>query len=93
MAKKNVTLTDNKQYILMVLSDGQLRDGYTLNKKLEIESGSRLLPATLYHNIYSLLDDGLIDQKDPPANETDERRRYYCINNLGREVIKKIQNG
>lgn len=49
----------------------------------------KLGPGTLYGAIKRLLADGLIaETEERPAEQLDdERRRYYCITDLGRKVI------
>ena len=50
----------------------------------------KLSPGTLYGSIKRMLDDGLIvelDERPAPEND-DERRRYYRLTRLGREVAQ-----
>ena len=36
-------------------------------------------PATLYRTLKELLEEGLIETAEPPADETDGRRKYYRL--------------
>jgi len=49
---------------------------------------TKLSPSTLYGAIKRMLDTGLIDELDerPGPDHDDERRRYYRITKLGRQV-------
>jgi len=76
--------------ILMVLSEGDSH-GYGIKKEVEARSNKqvRLEPGTLYRVIGKLLDDGLIGETNHNPDETndDERRRYYTLLPLGRQVL------
>jgi DNA-binding PadR family transcriptional regulator len=84
-----VPLTPSVFTILMVLSDADAH-GYGIKKDVEQRSEGRirLEPGTLYRVIGKLLDDGLIDEarRKLQPNE-DERRRYYRLTQLGRQVL------
>ena len=58
---------------------------------LERTDGSlRLSPSSLYASIRRLLEQGLIEElaeRPDPAHD-DERRRYYRLTRLGRDVAK-----
>lgn len=74
--------------MLLVLTQGQ-RHGYALKEELRsrTDGGLDLGPGTLYRTLRSLLEDGLIDECEGPEIERDdERRRYYQITQLGRDV-------
>lgn len=78
-------------WILLVLVDG-VRHGYGILKEIEArtDGGVRLEPGNLYRYVKRLLDDGLIDEVDPPSEQdsADERRRYYGVTALGRDVVR-----
>ena len=66
------------------------RHGYAIMQEVEARSEGALIlrPGTLYRAISRLLDDGLIAElNDAPAPGSDERRRYYRLNPLGRKVL------
>ena len=75
--------------ILMVLSDADAH-GYGIKKDVERRSEGRirLEPGTLYRVIGKLLDDGMIDEVHRKLqSDEDERRRYYRLTQLGRQVL------
>lgn len=76
--------------ILFSLSAGE-RHGYGIVKDVEAQSGGqvRLDPANLYRAVRRLVRDGLVRETDA-AEDTgaDERRRYFAITGLGREVLR-----
>ncbi len=66
--------------------------GYGIKKSVAERTGGSidLEPGTLYRLMARLLKQGLIGETDEVADEghSDERRRYYLISDLGREVLK-----
>ena len=77
-------------HILVALSDAD-RHGYAVMQEVADRTGgrTRLNPGTLYTTIHRLLDQGLIDEVDArPADDDDERRRYYRLTPLGRQVAQ-----
>jgi DNA-binding PadR family transcriptional regulator len=78
-------------HILVALADAD-RHGYAIMQ--DVTSGTdgrlKLNPGTLYTTIRRLLEQGLIEELDerPDPDEDDERRRYYRLTDLGREVAK-----
>src|ERR1017187_10638459 len=91
--------TDNKAlsplspavfHILLALSAGD-RHGYAIMKEAaqQSEGRVRLGPGTLYRSIQNLLSAGWIEQAGELADSTigDERRRYYRLTGIGREVV------
>ena len=77
--------------ILVALAD-QDRHGYAIMQDVVARTGGalRLSPGTLYGSIKRMLEDGLIVEVDdrPSPDEDDERRRYYRITQLGRDLAK-----
>jgi DNA-binding PadR family transcriptional regulator len=77
-------------HILLSLVDGE-RHGYAIMREVEARSGGevRLGPGTLYGAIKRMLDQGVLEEAgERPAREgDDERRRYYRLTALGREVV------
>jgi len=53
-------------------------------------TGGSLRPGSLYRALNRLLDDGLIEELDerPDPDLDDERRRYYQLTALGRQVAE-----
>ena len=77
-------------HILFVLLDGE-RHGYGMVKEIERETGGviRLEAGNLYRSVRRLIKQGLIVESDrrPAPESDDERRRYYAVTELGREVV------
>ena len=78
-------------HILVSLADRD-RHGYAVMQDvLDRTNGKlRFSPSSLYASIRRLLEQGLIEElaeRPDPAND-DERRRYYRLSRLGREVAK-----
>ena len=77
-------------HILLSLA-GEERHGYAIIKEVEerTDGALKLRPGALYRFLKRLLDHGLIRElghRPVPAEQDDERRRYYTITDLGREV-------
>ena len=76
-------------HILVALADGD-RHGYAIMQDVAAGTGGRLKlnPGTLYTTIRRLLDQGLVIELDerPDPEDDDERRRYYRLTDMGREV-------
>ncbi len=75
--------------ILLALADRE-RHGYAIIQDVEARTDGRLRlsPGTLYSNLKRMLEKGLIREtstRPDPAHD-DERRRYYRLSRLGREV-------
>lgn len=76
-------------HILISLAERE-RHGYSIMQDIgkRTDGGIRLSPSTLYSAIKRLLETGLIeeleDRPDPALD--DERRRYYRLTKLGRQV-------
>ena len=78
-------------HILMAVADED-RHGYGIIQDVLTSTNGdlKLSAGTLYRSIQRMLEQGLlIETRDRPAPEDDdERRRYYRITPLGREVAK-----
>jgi DNA-binding PadR family transcriptional regulator len=88
--EERVPLTPAVFHILLALADGE-RHGYSIMRDVAaLTHGKvRLGPATLYRSIKHLVEDGLIEESDvrPDPALDDERRHYYRLTELGRQVI------
>ena len=77
-------------YILFALVDGE-RHGYGLVKAIEEQTDGliRLDPANLYRAVQRMVDGGLVEDAARRAapGSVDERRRYYRITEIGRDVV------
>jgi DNA-binding PadR family transcriptional regulator len=78
-------------HILVALAQGD-RHGYAIMQDVAAGTDGRLKlnPGTLYTTIRRLLDQGLVIELDerPDPEEDDERRRYYRLSDMGRQVAK-----
>lgn len=79
--------------ILLSLSKED-RHGYAIMQAVEDRTAgaTSLHAGSLYRALARLVDTGLIQEMDPPAEETDERRRYYRLTKLGRQVAAAEAN-
>lgn len=75
--------------ILLVLLDGPSH-GYRIVKAIEERVGGnrKIYPANLYRRIRDLMDRGLIEASDSPAGESEGRRTYVAVSDLGRRVAR-----
>ncbi|MDR3688355.1 MAG: helix-turn-helix transcriptional regulator [Fimbriimonas sp.] len=84
-------LTPAVLHILMALADGE-RHGYGIMQAVAIQSDNtvRMGPGTLYGTIKRMLASGFIEEAEEriDPNHADERRRYYRLTGLGRDVFK-----
>jgi DNA-binding PadR family transcriptional regulator len=76
-------------HILLALA-GTDRHGYAIMQQVAEQTGGavRLGPGTLYGSIKSLLEERLIQELEPAADD-DERRRCYRLTAAGRAVAVK----
>lgn len=76
-------------HILVALAD-RPRHGYSIMQDVAARTGGkvRLSAGTLYSAIRRMLEQGLIEElrDSPDPASDDERRRYYRLTRLGREV-------
>ena len=85
------SLTPAICHILLVLADGE-RHGYAIMQAVmqATDGAVQLGPGTLYRSIRVMLTHGLIvetESRPDPALD-DERRRYYCLTDLGKRVLQ-----
>ena len=78
-------------FILFVLLDGE-RHGYWMAKEIERLSDGRvrLEAGNLYRSLRRMMKSGWVRQSDrrPAAESDDERRRYYGVTELGRQIVR-----
>ena len=76
-------------HVLLSLAEGE-RHGYAIVQDIVERSGgrTRLEPGNLYRHLKFMLDERLIEESErrPVADQDDERRRYYRLTKLGRQV-------
>jgi DNA-binding PadR family transcriptional regulator len=77
--------------VLLALAD-ERRHGYAIIREVETRTDGiiHLRTGTLYLLLQRLEEQGLIEESDdrPRPHEDDERRRYYALTGLGRDVMK-----
>ena len=74
--------------VLVALSDAD-RHGWDLVREIQQDlGGGRVLPANFYRTLRTLLADGLITESGRRKGDDDERRRYFRLTALGREVAR-----
>jgi DNA-binding PadR family transcriptional regulator len=75
--------------ILLTLAAGE-RHGYAIIQEVEArsEGAVRLETGTLYRALQRLVQSALVTpvERRPPDESSDERRRYYALTPLGRQV-------
>ena len=89
--KSPVRITPTYFFLLLGLVDGE-RHGYALAKEVRERSDGAITlgPGSLYWSLNRLADVGLIEETvGPPDEADDERRRYYCLTDPGREILKR----
>lgn len=78
-------------HMLLALSDGE-KHGYGIMKSVEDDTGGEMtIPlGTLYGSIRRMTSAGLIEEMEerPDPDVDDERRRYYRLTSLGRQVLE-----
>lgn len=75
-------------HILLVLTEADLH-GYGIVKEIEERTGGgiRLEPGNLYRYVRRLVDEGLVTPAAREPIDGEERRRYYAVTPLGRQVL------
>ena len=83
-------LTPAMFQVLVAIGEEE-KHGYAILKEVEEQTGGevRLSTGTLYAMIKRFLADGILKEcrNRPPADEDDQRRRYYHLTPYGREVV------
>lgn len=78
--------------VLLALGDDELH-GYGIMQVLADRTDGRetILPGTLYAALARMVDDGLVEERDPPEDDASggPRRRYYRRTALGRERARE----
>jgi len=86
-ATKLIPLSPPVFHVLLALGESAMH-GYAMMQSFDAKTAGAesLLPGTLYATIARMVDAGLIEECDPPAEASDRRRRYYRVTDFGREV-------
>lgn len=86
----HVPLKPDVFQILLALESDEMH-GYAMLKEIEAATHGqmRLAPSPFYRKLKRLAEDGLVGEaEERPAPELDDqRRRYYRLTDLGREVL------
>ena len=85
-----IPLNPRDYLVLLSLTDVE-RHGYGIVKEVEEQSGGdvRMDPSNLYRSLKRLIQKGLVAESEIRPNEdSDERRRFYSLTPLGREVVE-----
>ena len=89
MSQSQAPLTAAMFNVLITLADGD-KHGYAILKEVEEQTAGevQLSTGTLYGIIKRLLAEGLIvESRHRPTEDDDQRRRYYRLTDLGRQVV------
>ena len=77
--------------ILLALAEGE-KHGYGIMLEVESNTNGQVImgPGTLYGSIKRMLKAELIEKSDERADPEmdDQRRKYYCLTELGRRVLR-----
>lgn len=77
--------------ILLALEDAD-RHGYAVLKRIEesTEGAMAMAPSPFYRRLKRMTDQGLLAEADerPAPDLDDERRRYYTLTEVGRQVLQ-----
>lgn len=82
-------LTPAEFHVLLSLVDSA-RHGYAIIQDVRERTGGQvqLRTGTLYTVIKRMLDSSWLAEAEAPADETDERRRYYALTGTGRTALR-----
>ena len=79
-----------RDYLVLFSLTAEERHGYGIVKEVENHSvGSvRMDPSNLYRSLKRLINNGLVEESEPRDDQgSDERRRFYSLTPLGRDVV------
>lgn len=86
-----IPLKHSTYRVLLALADGELH-GYAIMQALSEMTGGRetILPGTLYAALARMVDEGLIEAREAPADDASggPKRRYYRRTRFGRAVAR-----
>ncbi len=87
-----IPLKHSTYLVLLALADGESMHGYAIMQGLSTMTAGReaILPGTLYAALARMVDEGLIDVRNGPADDPSggPARRYYRRTSLGRAVAR-----
>ena len=75
---------------ILVSLAGEDRHGYSILSDIRSRTGEALRPGSLYRALNRLLEEDLVEELEerPDPSLDDERRRYYRLTSLGRQVAE-----
>ncbi len=75
-----------RDYLVLFSLTAEERHGYGIVKEVENHSAGsvRMDPSNLYRSLKRLINNGLVEESEPLS---DERRRFYSLTSLGRDVV------
>jgi DNA-binding PadR family transcriptional regulator len=92
MPKRKLDPLPSAAFHILLSLVGEDLHGYGIMRQVAEQTGGRMRlgPGTLYSSIQSLLEEGLIEEVDSPANKKlgGERRRYYRLTTQGRQLAR-----
>ena len=78
-------------HVLLSMADGEVH-GYRIMREVEERSrgGVKIGPGSLYFTLNRLLENRMIEESEqrPDPELDDARRRYYCLTDFGRAVLR-----
>lgn len=89
-AQDFIPMNPRDYLVLFSLTAGE-RHGYGIVKEVEEQSAGvvRMDPSNLYRSLKRLIQKGLVQESEPRTQEdSEERRRYYSLTALGRDVVE-----
>ena len=79
-----------RDYLVLFSLTAEERHGYGIVKEVENHSAGsvRMDPSNLYRSLKRLINNGLVEESEPRSDKnSDERRRFYSLTSLGRDVV------
>ena len=91
MPKQKLSPLPSAAFQILLSLVGEDLHGYAIMRAVEeqTEGRMRLGPGTLYSSIRALVEEGLIEEIDPPSAVSDQRRRYYHLTLSGRKLARE----
>jgi DNA-binding PadR family transcriptional regulator len=91
MPKRKLDPLSSAAFQILLALAGEDLHGYAVMRQVEEQTGGRvrLGPGTLYSSIQTLLEEGLLEEVQGPAEDAGaERRRYYRLTTAGRRAAR-----
>ena len=90
MPKRKLEPLPSAAFQILLALAGEDLHGYGIMRQVEEQTDGklRLGPGTLYSSVQSLLEAGLIEEREPPGDvrNGDDRRRFYRLSSTGRKL-------